>query len=96
MNAMQTAGVPAGVVQTGEDLMDHDPQLKYRHYFTELDHPEVGKYRTNSGAHFRLSKYEDELVRAPLLGEHNEYVFKKILGVPDDEYDKLVEEEVIN
>jgi len=76
--------------------MDHDPQLKYRNYFVELEHPEVGKYRTNSGAHFRLSKCECDLVRAPLLGEHNEYVFKKILGVPDDEYDRLVGDGTIN
>ena len=42
-----------------------------------------------------LSKYTCELKPAPLLGEHNEYVFKEILGMPDDEYDKLVKEEVI-
>jgi len=96
MNAMQAAGVPAGVLETGEDLMEHDPQLKHRQFFTELDHPEVGKYRTNSGAHFKLSKCDYDLVRAPLLGEHNEYVFKGILGVPDDEYGRLVEDGTIN
>ncbi len=96
MNAMQAAGVPAGVLQTGEDLMDHDPQLRHRRFFTELEHPEVGKYRSNSGAHFTLSKCDYDLVRAPLLGEHNEYVFKEILGVPDDEYNRLVAEGVIN
>jgi crotonobetainyl-CoA:carnitine CoA-transferase CaiB-like acyl-CoA transferase len=96
MNVMQEAGVPAGVLQTGEDLMDNDPQLKARHFFSELEHPEVGKYRANSGAHFRLSKYEYDLVRAPLMGEHNEYVFKSILGVSDDEYDRLVEDGTIN
>ncbi len=95
MNAMQAAGVPAGVLQTGEDLMEKDPQLKYRHFFYELEHPEVGKYRTNCGAHFKLSKYEYDLVRAPLLGEHNEYVFKEILGISSAEYDRLVEEGVI-
>jgi benzylsuccinate CoA-transferase BbsF subunit len=96
MNLMQAVGVPAGVLQTGEDLMEHDPQLKSRRFFSELEHPEVGKYRANSGAHFRLSKYEYDLVRAPLMGEHNEYVFKGILGVTDDEYDRLVEDGTIN
>jgi benzylsuccinate CoA-transferase BbsF subunit len=92
MNAMQAAGVPAGVLQTGEDFMDHDPQVQARHFFVELEHPEVGKYRTNSGAHFLLSKCETDLVRAPLMGEHNEYVFKKLLGVSDAEYDSLVKD----
>jgi benzylsuccinate CoA-transferase BbsF subunit len=96
MNAMQAAGIAAGALETGEDLMDRDPQLKHRQFFTELDHPEVGKYRTNSGAHFKLSKCDYDLVRAPLLGEHNEYVFKGILGVPDDEYGRLVEDGTIN
>ncbi len=96
MNALQAAGVPAGVLETGEDLMDHDPQLKFRRFFTELEHPEVGKYRTNSGAHFLLSKCDYDVIRAPLLGEHNEYVFKDILGVPADEYDRLVADGVIN
>ena len=96
MDLMQAAGVAAGVVQTGEDLLDHDPQFKHRNTFTDLEHPEVGKYRTQAGTHFVLSKYTCDIKRAPLLGEHNEYVFKKILGIPDDEYDTLVKEGVIN
>ena len=95
MNMMQAAGVAAGVVATGEDLLDHDPQFKHRQTFVELEYPGIGKYRTQIGAHFMLSKYTCELKPAPLLGEHNEYVFKEILGMPDDEYDKLVKEEVI-
>jgi benzylsuccinate CoA-transferase BbsF subunit len=96
MNMMQAAGVAAGVVETGEDLLDKDPQLKHRHTFIELEHPEVKKYRTQVGAHFLLSKYTFDVKRAPLLGEHNEYVFKEILGIPDNEFDKLVKEGVID
>ena len=96
MNMMQEAGVAAGVVETGEDLMENDPQLKHRHTFVELEYPGIGKYRSHVGAHFLLSKYPYELQRAPLLGEHNEYVFKEILGLSDDEFDRLVKEEVID
>jgi benzylsuccinate CoA-transferase BbsF subunit len=96
MNVMQAAGVAAGVVETGEDLLDHDPQFKHRSTFVELEYPGIGKYRTHIGAHFQLSKYTCDITRAPLLGEHNEYVFKKILGIPDDEFDKLVKEGVID
>ena len=32
---------------------------------------------------------------APLLGGDNEYVFKGLLKVSDEEYDRLVEEKVI-
>jgi crotonobetainyl-CoA:carnitine CoA-transferase CaiB-like acyl-CoA transferase len=37
-----------------------------------------------------LSKTQGELHRAPLLGEHNEYVLKKLLGLSDDEIAELV------
>ncbi|MFC1966969.1 CaiB/BaiF CoA transferase family protein, partial [Chloroflexota bacterium] len=36
MSMMQANGVAAGVLQTGEDLLERDPQLKHRHFFCEL------------------------------------------------------------
>lgn len=96
MNLMQAAGVAAGVVETGEDLLDKDPQLKDRGFFRELEYPGIGKYRTQAGPHFLLSKYDYELKVAPILGEHNEYVFKEILGIPEAEYDELIQEGVID
>jgi benzylsuccinate CoA-transferase BbsF subunit len=96
MSMMQAAGVAAGVVETGEDLMDKDPQYKHRQTFREVEYPGIGKYRTHVGAHFLLSKYTYDIQRAPLLGEHNEYVLKELLGIPDDEFDKLVKEGVID
>jgi benzylsuccinate CoA-transferase BbsF subunit len=96
MSLMQAAGVPAGVVETAEDQLDYDPQLNHRQFFRELEHPVAKKYRTPLGTHFLLSKYEFQPKRAPLLGEHNEYVFKDILGMSDAEYEGLVEEKVID
>jgi crotonobetainyl-CoA:carnitine CoA-transferase CaiB-like acyl-CoA transferase len=96
MTLMQAAGVAAGVVETGEDLLEKDPQLKYRMTFVELEHPEVGKYRTQAGTHFLASKMTFEMRRAPLLGEHNRYVFQEILGLSAEEMDRLVKEEVIH
>jgi benzylsuccinate CoA-transferase BbsF subunit len=96
MTAMQNAGVPAGVVETGQDLLDRDPQLKHRGTFTELDHPDGGRYRTQAGPHFLLSRTRFDVKRAPRLGEHNEYVFKGILGLADEDYQKLVKEGVID
>jgi benzylsuccinate CoA-transferase BbsF subunit len=95
MSLMQAAGVPSGVVETGEDLLDRDPQLRYRRTFVELEHPEVGKYRTQAGPHFLSSSTVFEVKRAPLLGEHNRYVFQEILGLADEEFQRLVKEGVI-
>ena len=94
MSLMQAAGVAAGVLETGEDLLEHDPQLRHRHLFWELVHPEIEKYRA-PGPSLVLSKSPCELQRAPLLGEHNEYALKDILGMSDEEIAELVMEGVL-
>lgn len=94
MSMMQAAGVAAGVLETGEDLLERDPQLKHRQYFWELDHPEIGRYRALRPS-FVLSKSQCEVRPAPLLGEHNEYVLKDILGMSDEAIAELVIEGVL-
>ena len=85
MERLQHAGVPAGVVQTPEDLRS-DPQLEHRGHFWMLDHPTMG-HRAYDGPSFRLSETPAELTKAaPLLGEDNEYVYKDIVGMSDEEY----------
>ena len=94
MSLMQAAGVAAGVMETNEDLMEHDPQLRHRHFFSEVDHPEIGKHRIG-GHSFVLSKLPYEVRRSPLLGEHNEYALKEFLGMSDEEIAELVIEGVV-
>ena len=89
MSMMQTAGVGAGVVANAEDLLERDPQLEHRRFFRGLNHPEVGTYRAPRPP-YTLSKCDCELERAPLLGEHNEYVLKQITGMTDDEIAALI------
>ncbi len=84
MEGMQEAGVAAGVVQTGEDMLEHDPQLKSRRFYRDLDHPEIGIYRAPRPA-FILSGAPYELSRAPLMGEHTAFVLSEILGKTDEE-----------
>ncbi|MBN2240829.1 MAG: CoA transferase, partial [Dehalococcoidales bacterium] len=84
MNMMQTDCIPAGVVETGEDQLEHDLQTKHRELFQEIDHPKLGKLRVVSSP-FKLSKVPCKPERSPLLGEHNEYVLKKLLGYSDEE-----------
>ena len=85
MYALQSAGVPAGVVQKTSDLFS-DPQVAYRKHFWFLDHQEMGVHAYD-GPSFRLSKTPGELVMpAPVMGQHNEYVYKEILGMSEEEY----------
>jgi benzylsuccinate CoA-transferase BbsF subunit len=93
MNKMQTAGVAAGVVQSGKDLIE-DPQLKHRHHFWYLNHPEMGLCAYD-GPPFKLSETPAELrLPAPCLGAHTEYVCTQILGMSDQEFIGLLTEGV--
>jgi len=94
MSMMQACGIGAGVLQTAEDLLEHDPQLRHRHLYWELEHPEIGKHRA-PGPAFMLSKCPYEVRRSPLLGEHNEYILREVLNLPDEEIAELVIEGVI-
>ncbi len=93
MAQMQAAGVPSGLVANGRDL-HLDPQLKHRHHFWMLDHPEMGVTAYDSAA-FRLSETPAELkMPAPCLGQHNEYVCREILKMSYAEFVSLMEEGV--
>ncbi|MDZ7728307.1 MAG: CoA transferase [Dehalococcoidia bacterium] len=89
LDYLQSFGVPAGIVQSPED-MHADPQMAHRHHYWSLEHPEMG-LRTYDGPAFRLSETPAELTKAaPLLGEDNERVFKQIVGMSEEEYDRLL------
>jgi benzylsuccinate CoA-transferase BbsF subunit len=83
MAELQAAGVAAGVVQNGRDMFE-DPQLLARNHYRTVMHPEAGKTRYD-GPPFNLSECPMEVRSAPLLGEHNDYVFRDLLGLTDDE-----------
>jgi crotonobetainyl-CoA:carnitine CoA-transferase CaiB-like acyl-CoA transferase len=94
MSALQSAGVPAGVVQNARDMLE-DEHLKARGYYVYLDHPEAGR-TAYDGPPFRLSKTPGVLRSpAPLLGEHNEIVCKQILGMSDDEIAEALVEQAL-
>jgi crotonobetainyl-CoA:carnitine CoA-transferase CaiB-like acyl-CoA transferase len=94
MHTLQQAGVPAGVVQTNQDVIA-DPQLKHRGHFVYMDHPEMGRHPVQR-SEFRLSKAAAEHHwPAPKLGQHTVQVCKEILGMSADEIDALIEEKVL-
>ncbi len=89
MERLQGLGVPAGVVQSGREMLADD-HLKERGHYVYLDHPEAGR-TAYDGPPFKLSKTPGELRSpAPLLGEHTEQVCKEILGLSDEEMADLL------
>jgi len=94
MTRLQGRGISAGLVETGEDLVK-DQQLNHNAFWWRAENPEIGEYIMR-GRRFQLSKTPCELrMRAPCLGEHNEYVCTEILGLSDEEFIRLLQEEVL-
>ena len=92
--ALQSAGVPAGPVLNVFDMFV-DPHLIARRFMVEMDHPEVGpKVMAGLPAVFGAVP-EIPYRHAPLLGEHNELVFKDMLGMTHGQFDRLVTDQVI-
>lgn len=91
--ALQAAGMAAHVVETARDLFE-DAQIKHRGYFHWLNHTKIGPHAYD-GTAFQLSRSQNNYFAAPCLGEHNEYVFKELLGMSDDEVGDLLAERVI-
>jgi crotonobetainyl-CoA:carnitine CoA-transferase CaiB-like acyl-CoA transferase len=95
VEAFRNAGVPAEPVVSAYDA-DRDPQMLAREFWEALDHPVVGVQRY-PGWPMRLSNSPNAWHRshAPLLGQHNEEVLGKELGLSADELDALREAKVI-
>ena len=94
MTVLQRAGV-AAVPSFDSEALANDPHLKERNAFIEVDHSVMGK-RIVAAPHWRLSETPARITRqAPLLGQHNRYVFCDLLGMSPQEVEDLEKEKVI-
>ncbi|MDI6756047.1 MAG: CoA transferase, partial [Thermodesulfobacteriota bacterium] len=76
--------VPCSPIQDISELV-HDPHLKEREFFVEVEHPIMGKV-TLPGAPYKFS--ETPLAKpepSPGLGEHNEYILTRYLGKSEED-----------
>lgn len=90
MYRLQQEGVPAGPVIFEDDAYS-DRHLAERGFFREVTHAECGTH-LYPGFGYSLSRTPNEIRRGPVrLGEDNEYVYKDVLEVSDEEYRRLEE-----
>jgi len=86
MERCQAAGVPAMPVQSTEDRVENDPQLRHRRLHVELEHPLLGSYKMQN-APFNLSASPAaNHLPGPLIGQHNQEVFEGLLGLSHKEF----------
>ncbi|MBI2907071.1 MAG: CoA transferase [Chloroflexi bacterium] len=77
-------GVPVGPVLSIEEVAGYR-QYNERGFFVELDHPRVGRRNYPRGACLSTEPFWSPRRGAPLLGEHNELVYGKMLGYENEE-----------
>lgn len=94
MEKLQAVGVAAMPVMNIADQFA-DPHLNDRETYVEIDHPHVGAEMVY-GVPWRFSDTPGSVrAPAPLLGQHNDYVLKQLLGIDEAHVGELVAQQVV-
>ena len=95
MEGAQLRRIPYAMVRPPEALVD-DPQLNDRGFFSDIEHPELGRTLQYPGGpiHFTTTPWRIAR-RPPLLGEHNAEVYGDELGLDEDRLSALKQAGVI-
>jgi crotonobetainyl-CoA:carnitine CoA-transferase CaiB-like acyl-CoA transferase len=91
---LQARGVPAAPVLAPSDLL-RDPALEASGFFQYVDHPLAGRHPYPSFPALLDGKRLPITRVGPLLGQDNQYVLSKILGLSDAEIERLKKNGVI-
>jgi crotonobetainyl-CoA:carnitine CoA-transferase CaiB-like acyl-CoA transferase len=84
MDLLQQAGIAAGPVMREPDLFS-DPHLHARGFFQVVTQAEAGTY-PYPGVMWKMSKTPTTFRHPPVrLGEHNDYVYRELLKLSDEE-----------
>ena len=85
---LQSKGIMAGHIMHEEHVFS-DPQIKERDFFVQITHPEAGTHLYPSTT-YKMSKVAFEVRKPPMrLGEDNDYVYREIIKLTEDEYQYL-------
>lgn len=92
---LRLAGVPAFRSQSSIDLCSDDFLWGREAFRMVTDHRNGS--RPIIGPSWRISPDPAAVERgAPLLGEHNDYVYKEILGLPQEQLDDLIARKIVD
>jgi len=93
MTVLGEAGIPAGAVYDTMEITQ-DPALQASEMIVTVDHPQRGPF-TLPGWPVKMSDSYVKIDRSPLLGEHNEEIYSKWLGLTEQELKDLKANDVI-
>jgi formyl-CoA transferase len=85
--------IPCGPILSTKELIE-DPSLVENNMIVTVDHPERGSF-TTVGCPIKLSDSPVKVETSPLLGQHNEEVYVRELGVDPERFAALQQAGVI-
>jgi succinyl-CoA---D-citramalate CoA-transferase len=88
LDRLNQHGVPAGRIYRAKDMLT-DPHFKAREAIVRLLHPELGEFAMHNVVP-KLSGTPGRIRHVgPALGEHNDLIYRDLLGLGDGELDSL-------
>ncbi len=88
LERLHSNGVPAGRIFRAKDMFE-DPHFAAREAIVRLQHPDLGEFAMHNVAP-KLSATPGRVRSVgPELGEHNEAIYRDLLGLSDDEMSSL-------
>ena len=86
---------PWAPVNSPEEVL-HNPQLKARGFFINIEHPELNRSIPFPGAPYKINRASiDRWKRAPSIGEDNFQIYQEELGISQEELKRLASLNVI-
>jgi formyl-CoA transferase len=94
LDLMDKFGVPAGLIYRAPDMLE-DPHFQARDAIVSVPHPDFGELRMQNVAP-KLSETPGSIRSpSPALGQHNDEVYRELLGLTEARYAELKSAKVI-
>ncbi|MDP6102041.1 MAG: CoA transferase [Dehalococcoidia bacterium] len=95
MHRLQSVGIASGAVQTNEDKIVRDPQLRSREFIQKVVHREIDESFETDSLPIKFSHTEARIrYGSPPLGADTNYILTEVLGLSGAEIAELVEQAV--
>ena len=94
LDLMDRFGVPAGLIYRAPDMLD-DPHFRARDAIVSVPHPDFGELKMQNVAP-KLSETPGSVRSpSPALGQHNDEIYRQLLGLSAERYADLKTAQVI-
>jgi formyl-CoA transferase len=94
LDLMDQFGVPAGLIYRAPDMLE-DPHFQARNAIVSVPHPDFGELKMQNVAP-KLSETPGSIRSpSPSLGQHNDEVYRELLGLTEEHYAELKSAKVI-